>query len=183
LPVCAPAHQFPAYCSRSTSAGEAVGAQPGISQAACLEPTIRTLARREGWQVTDMVVWFLVLWMIAVCGCLIWSATGSRRRWSGKANVHLRLLVKEGDEILWRTVRGRLLVGYAHSKQAVVGGLRANKREAEKRSYGNEWAVIWNVKARLVVYRGDEGLEECKIGSIQIYRLAGTGGRCTARDL
>jgi exonuclease III len=35
-----------------------------------------------------MVVWFLVLWMIAVCGCLIWSATGSKRRWSGRANVH-----------------------------------------------------------------------------------------------
>jgi hypothetical protein len=67
--------------------------------------------------VTDMVVWFLVLWMIAVCGCLILSATGSRRCWSGKTNVHLRLVVKDGDEILWRTVRGRLLVGYPATRR------------------------------------------------------------------
>jgi hypothetical protein len=66
-----------------------------------------------------------------------------------------------------------LLVGYPNSKQEVVARSRANKRGAEKGSYGNEWVVIWNVKAKLVVYRVDDNLEGCKIGSTRSICLGG----------
>jgi hypothetical protein len=118
-----------------------------------------------------MTVWTLVI-VLPLAGFwvwLIWSVIGSSRHHRRKANEWLRLLVKEDDEILWRTVRGRLLVGYSSRRQEVIAGRWGKLPAAGKDSYGEEWAVIWTVRRKLVVYQLAENLEDRKIGSIQVY--------------
>jgi hypothetical protein len=106
---------------------------------------------------------------VALSGCLIWTATASSRRALRKANQPLRLLVKEGDEILWRTVRGRLLVGYADMREEVVAGVWGKLAGSGKDSCGEEWSVILTAQGKLVVYRvGDQKQDDRKLGTIQI---------------
>jgi hypothetical protein len=128
--------------------------------------------RCPGEREADMTVLTLVV-LLPLAGFWVWlnwSAIGSSRHYRRKANEWLRLLVKEGDEILWRTVRGRLLVGYPNRRQEVIAGRWGKLPATGNESYGDEWAVIWTARRKqLVVYQLTAKLEDPRIGNIRIY--------------
>jgi hypothetical protein len=95
-----------------------------------------------------------------VYGSLIWYMIRSHRRWSRKAKIKRRLLVNEDGQPVWRTVRGRCLVGGSDDKQQIHWGLHADDAE---------WAIIQAAKGKLVVYRFDKRSgDEPRTGVIQI---------------
>jgi hypothetical protein len=111
----------------------------------------------------------VILLMDGLWGAFPWWATRSSRRSRRQANLPLRLLVKEGDGILWRTMRGCLLVGYANMQKEVVAGVWGKPARAGKGAFGDEWAIILTAKQRLVVYQFGERQEDLKAGTIQSY--------------
>jgi hypothetical protein len=110
------------------------------------------------------------LWLVsalavygAVFGGIIWHS----RRFSRKAKVKRRLLVKDEDgQLVWRTVKGRMLVGYPDLKGVVTSGYWAS---FESDKWGDSWAVLQAAKGKLVVYRFDrDQLEGPHTGVIQV---------------
>jgi hypothetical protein len=90
-----------------------------------------------------------------------------RRRWSLLTESdELRLLVKEGERALYRTVEGRCLVGWTRDGVVTSGVLAANP---DDRAYLVAWAVIQSKSGKLVVYRFNkrEG-EAAATGEVQI---------------
>jgi hypothetical protein len=85
------------------------------------------------------------------------------RRDSRKAKTKRRLLVREDGQLVWRTVRGSLLVGGIHHGKGVVdwGSTDWDTRTT--------WAVIQTIKKKFVVYRFDERSgDEPQTGLIQV---------------
>jgi hypothetical protein len=56
------------------------------------------------WTVAGLVIWFGLLWLLL-----------NHRASNRKARVRRRLLVKEGDQVVCRVTRGRVLVGWPSS--------------------------------------------------------------------
>ena len=78
--------------------------------------------------------------------------------------VKRRLLVKEDGNFVWRSIRGKCLVGWPNSKGEIRWG------EWSKRGEGRqEWVVIQAAKEKFVVYRFDELVDdEPQTGVIQV---------------
>jgi hypothetical protein len=67
---------------------------------------------------------------------------------------------------MWRSVRGRVLVGWLDSKGEITSGSWAT---FESDNRGSDWAVIQAAKGKLVVYRFDKReADEPKTGVIQV---------------
>jgi hypothetical protein len=82
------------------------------------------------------------------------------RRRNPKAKIKRRMLVNEDSHLLWRTVRGRLLVGGSDGKQQISWGLWADDAD---------WAIIETASGKLVVYRFEKPTgEQPRAGVIQI---------------
>ena len=82
------------------------------------------------------------------------------RRWDRKAKIKRRLLVNEDGQFVWRTVRGRCLVGGSDKKQQISWGRWADD---------TDWAIIETAKRKLVVYRFDKRVDDQpRTGVIQI---------------
>jgi hypothetical protein len=93
-------------------------------------------------------IFALIMWVIysPMLGWLIWKT----RRASPRANVKRRLLVKDADgQLVWHTVRGRILVGWQDSKEQVVSSGRWGED-------GRDWAVIRTKSGKMVAYRFDK---------------------------
>jgi len=86
------------------------------------------------------------------------------RKWDRKARTKRRLLVNEDGQIVWRVVRGKVLVGWPNGKGEISSGLWSRTGE-EFRDY----AVIQTAKGKFVVYRFDKPVaDEPQTGMIEI---------------
>jgi hypothetical protein len=103
-----------------------------------------------------------------IWGFLIWLLIRRGRRWDRKARRDRRLLVREGEHLMWRVTRGRVLVGWS-SSDGWITGVWAPRKAAKESPYGDEWIVIQTTKGKLVAYRVTEKLEDQKIGVIEVY--------------
>jgi hypothetical protein len=82
--------------------------------------------------------WLAIAGTAVLYASLLGWMIRSGRRWSRKANVKRRLLVNADGQLLWRTVRGRCLVGGSSGSQEISWGRWAASPD---KSRGNEWAV------------------------------------------
>jgi hypothetical protein len=116
--------------------------------------------------MTQVLIWYaaaLVIW-----GSLIWLLIRRGRRWDRKARRDRRLLVREGEQLVWRVTRGRVLVGWPSSDGRITA-VYAPRNEAKESPYGDAWIVIQTTKGKLVTYRVTEKLEDQNIGVIEVY--------------
>ena len=85
------------------------------------------------------------------------------RKWSRKARVKLWLLVKEDGNFVWRSIRGKCLVGWPNSRGEISAGQWSKDEDLR------DWAVIEAAKEKFVVYRFDKRVDdEPQTGVIQV---------------
>jgi hypothetical protein len=107
--------------------------------------------------------WWVVAATWALCCAVVGILYSQLRQWSRKANVKRRLLVKEDGRLMWRTVRGKCLVGSPGSKGEVSGRWSSQDKDCQ------DWAVIQVAKGKFVVYRFNKRVDdEPQSGVIQV---------------
>jgi hypothetical protein len=91
------------------------------------------------------------------------------RKWNRKALVKRRLLVKEDRQFVWRTIRGKCLVGWPNGKGEISSGEWTKTVDAETGEWGQEWAVIQAAKEKFIAYRFDKRVDdEPRTGMIRV---------------